>query len=348
MRQCARQNVNYACQRAMIAFAVAAFAFVCGAASPLAAQEDWPVRPVTMVVAFAPGGGTDVLGRIVGRRLAEVLGQQVIIENVGGAGGMIGSAGWRKRRPTATSSCSAAGPMPSIRRSTGIRSTIVTDLAPVALIAEQPNVLVTRKDLPAEILSNSSPMRGRTRPACNMARPAPARPAMSTARCLNAAIGVNITHVPYRGAGPAHAGSDRRPHRLFCTQSATVVPQIAERAGQARLQSSRAIARPCCRTSPAAHEQGLEDFEAHLVRHCSCPRDTPARSSASSHDAALATMETPSVRERLKDVGATVVAPERRSTAYLQELRRERDREKCRPHQGRRHFAGLRTRRAIS
>src|ERR1700739_1411327 len=69
-----------------------------GLPAPAAAQ-DWPSRPVTMVVPFPPGGGTDVLGRIVGRRLSETLGQQVIIENVGGAGGMIGSAPGAPARP---------------------------------------------------------------------------------------------------------------------------------------------------------------------------------------------------------------------------------------------------------
>src|SRR5262249_56039068 len=76
-------------------YAVLAALVVCGfrydSAGPAAAQS-WPTRPLTMVVPFAPAGGTDVLGRIVGRRLSEVLGQQVIIENVGGAGGMVGSA----------------------------------------------------------------------------------------------------------------------------------------------------------------------------------------------------------------------------------------------------------------
>jgi tripartite-type tricarboxylate transporter receptor subunit TctC len=76
-----------------------------------------------MVIGFAPGGGTDVLGRILAPRLAEVLGQQVVIENVGGAGGMVGSARVAKAAPDGISSCSAAEPMPSIRRSTRIRST---------------------------------------------------------------------------------------------------------------------------------------------------------------------------------------------------------------------------------
>src|SRR5438128_12533029 len=77
--------------RRTILLALAASAFLRDGVSPAAAQS-YPSRPVTMVVPFAPGGGTDVLGRIIGRRLSEVLGQQVVIENVGGAGGMVGSA----------------------------------------------------------------------------------------------------------------------------------------------------------------------------------------------------------------------------------------------------------------
>src|SRR4051794_41608946 len=77
-------------RRPMIVLALLAFAVEFG--STQAAAQDWPAKPITMVVPFAPAGGTDLLGRIVGKRLAEVLGQQVIIENVPGAGGMLGSA----------------------------------------------------------------------------------------------------------------------------------------------------------------------------------------------------------------------------------------------------------------
>jgi tripartite-type tricarboxylate transporter receptor subunit TctC len=85
-----RSGLAAAARRASGAIGAAlASALLCG--SP-AAAESWPARPLTMVVPFAPGGGTDVLGRIVGRRLSEILAQQVIIENVGGAGGMVGSA----------------------------------------------------------------------------------------------------------------------------------------------------------------------------------------------------------------------------------------------------------------
>src|SRR5207249_10000738 len=114
-----------------------------------AAAQTWPNRPVTMVVPFAPGGGTDVLGRIIGRRLSEILGQQVIIENVAGAGGMVGSARVAKAPPDGTQFVLGS-------RADAINQTLyknplynfATDLAPVVLIADQPMVLIARKTLP--------------------------------------------------------------------------------------------------------------------------------------------------------------------------------------------------------
>src|SRR6202012_5566269 len=123
---------------------------VAAAISPVAAQ-DYPSRPVTMVVPFPPGGGTDVVGRIVGKRLSETLGQQVVIENVGGAGGMIGSNrvvhappdGYQfvlGSRADAINQTLYKHPLYNLR----------TDLAPVILIADQPMILIARKDLPVD------------------------------------------------------------------------------------------------------------------------------------------------------------------------------------------------------
>src|SRR5712691_7621041 len=133
----------------MILFAAAASVVLGGAAGTAAAQS-WPSRPVTMVVPFAAGGGTDVLGRIIGRRLSEVLGQQVVIENVGGAGGMVGSARVAKAAPDGYQFVLGS-------RADAINQTLyknplynlLDDLVPVVLIADQPMVLVTRPDFPA-------------------------------------------------------------------------------------------------------------------------------------------------------------------------------------------------------
>src|SRR5712672_151131 len=117
------------------------------------AAESWPTRPLTMVVPFAAGGGTDVLGRIVGRRLSEVLGQQVIIENVGGAGGMVGSARVAKSPPDGYTFVMGS-------RADAINQTLykkplyhlLEDLVPVVLIADQPTILITRPDFPASTM----------------------------------------------------------------------------------------------------------------------------------------------------------------------------------------------------
>src|SRR5712672_242112 len=134
-----------------------AILFVLAASLPClhdaAVAQGWPSRPVTMVVPFAAGGGTDVLGRIIGQRLSEVLGQQVVIENVGGAGGMVGSARVAKAPPDGYQFVLGS-------RADAINQTLyknplynlATDLAPVVLIADQPTLLVARKDFPADNL----------------------------------------------------------------------------------------------------------------------------------------------------------------------------------------------------
>src|SRR5262249_14777773 len=133
-------------------YAVLAALVVCGfrydGAGPAVAQS-WPSRPLTMVVPFAAGGGTDVLGRIVGPRLSGVRGRQVIMEKGGGAGGMVGSARVAKAAPD--------GYQFVLGRADAINQTLyknplynsAADLAPVVLIADQPTLLVARKDLPA-------------------------------------------------------------------------------------------------------------------------------------------------------------------------------------------------------
>src|SRR5437870_8355849 len=119
------------------------------AAAPALAQ-DWPSRPVTMVIPFAAGGALDVLGRILGPRLAEVLGRPVIIENVGGAGGMTGAARVAKATPDGYAFVLGGASTHAVNQTLYKKPlyNAAPDFAPVALVVEQPIVLVTRKDLP--------------------------------------------------------------------------------------------------------------------------------------------------------------------------------------------------------
>src|SRR5437016_6077221 len=181
--------------RRTILLALAASAFLRDGVSPAAAQS-WPSRPLTMVVPFAAGGGTDVLGRIVGRRLSEVLGQQVIIENDGGAGGMVGSARVAKAAPDGYQFVLGS-------RADAINQTLyknplynlVTDLAPVVLIGEQPMVLVARKDLPANDLQQFIAYARNNQASMQYGSAGTGSTGHVDCALLNASIGVNIAHV---------------------------------------------------------------------------------------------------------------------------------------------------------
>ncbi len=300
----------------VIAWAIAGAAFASDAAHQLAAQE-WPNRAVTMVVGFAPGGGTDVLGRIIGRRLSEVLGQQVVIENVGGAGGMVGSARVAKAAPDGYQFVLGS-------RADAINQTLyknplynlATDLAPVALIGEQPMVLVARKDLPAANLQEFIAYVRSNQATMQFGSAGAGSTGHVDCALLNAAIGVSVAHVPYRGGGPAMQDLIAGRIDYFCTLSATMVPQI-----ESRLVNPIAIFTrerlPAMPNLATAHEQGFGDFEASTWFGFFLPARTPNSIVQKLHDATVASMETPSVRERFVETGTIIVGPERRSSAYL-------------------------------
>src|SRR4051794_28564082 len=132
---------------------IVALAALMAATAPSAAQN-WPIRPITMVVAFAAGSGDDVFARIVAPRLSELLGQPVVIENVGGAGGMTGTARVAKAAPDGyqfvLGGTGTFGANQTLYKNPLYNP--ATDFAPVALVAEQPMLLITRRDLPVNNL----------------------------------------------------------------------------------------------------------------------------------------------------------------------------------------------------
>jgi tripartite-type tricarboxylate transporter receptor subunit TctC len=227
-----------------------------------AVAQAWPTRPLTMVVGFAAGGGTDVLGRIIGQRLSEVLGQQVIIENVGGAGGMVGSARVAKAAPDGYQFVLGS-------RADAINQTLyknplynlTTDLAPVVLVAEQPTVLITRKDYPAGNLQAFIAHARKNQDAMQFGSAGAGSTGHVDCALLNAAIGVKITHVPYRGGGPALQDIIGGRIDYFCTLSGTIKPQIESNLVNAVAVLTRERS-PLLPNVASAQEQGLPDFEA--------------------------------------------------------------------------------------
>jgi tripartite-type tricarboxylate transporter receptor subunit TctC len=287
----------------------------------LVAAEAWPIRPVTMIVPLAAGSGIDVLGRILAPRLSELLGQQVIVENVSGAGGMTGASRIARAAPDGAQFLLGGTGTHALNQTLYKRPlyNAAADFAPVALVAEQPIVLIARKELPAdnlrEFITYAKANQGRMQYGSAGAGSA----AHLSCVLLNAAIGIDVTHVPYRGGGPAMQDLIAGRIDYQCPLIAIAIQQIESKnvKAMAILSQDRSPSLP---DLPSAHEQGLVNFDASNWSGFFLPRDTPMAIVQKLHDATIATMNTQVVRARLKEIGADLVAPERTSPAYLQKF----------------------------
>jgi tripartite-type tricarboxylate transporter receptor subunit TctC len=292
-------------------------AVLAGVAAPAAAQ-DFPNRPVTMIIPFAAGGPTDVLGRIVGARMSEVLGQQVVIENVGGAGGMTGAARVAQSAPDGytiglgTVGTHAQGQ--SLYKKPLYNA--ATDFTPVALIAEVPIVLIARKDFPAANLKEFVDYSKKNQDKMTFGSAGTGSATHLGCVVLNTAMGTSITHVPYRGTGPAMQDLQGGRIDFLCEVVSTAKPQIDG-------NTVKAIAILTKQRSPAlsnvatAAEQGLPDVEAYTWNAIFLPKGAPDAIVKKLHDATLAAMHTPNVKERLEGLGAMIVPDDRATPQYL-------------------------------
>jgi tripartite-type tricarboxylate transporter receptor subunit TctC len=285
--------------------------------SPAAAQ-DWPTRPVTLVVPFAAGSASDTVARILGARLSELLGQQMVVENVGGAGGMTGTARVAKAAPDGyqllLGGLDTVAQNQTLYRKPLYNST--ADFAPVGLIVEQPLVLVARKELPAANLQEFIAHAKANQAKMQYGSSGPGSGSHLACAQLNAAIGVDITHVPYRGSSPAMQDLIGGRMDYFCALAAAALPQLGSNSVTALAVMTRNRS-PLLPDLASVHEQGIAEFDSYFWSGFFLPRGAPPAIIAKLNAASGETLDTASVQERLKAVGVTVVAPERRSPDYL-------------------------------
>jgi tripartite-type tricarboxylate transporter receptor subunit TctC len=295
----------------------AALVGVLALTAPSGAQR-WPTRPVTMTVPFAAGGTTDVLGRIMAERVGEILGQQIVVENVGGAGGMTGSNRAAKAPPDGSQLLfSGLGPLAlsqTLYKKPLYNS--VTDFAPVTLIAEVPLVLVTRKELPvgnlAEFIAYAKANHAKMTFGSAGSGSAPHFGCV----LLNMAMGTDITHVPFRGSGPALQELVAGRIDFYCDAVTAPLPHIQANTVKAvaMLTRNRVAQLP---NLPTAREQGLANVEADVWFGFFFPRGTPDPIVRRLHQATVEAMATPAVRQRVEGLGATLVERERATPEYL-------------------------------
>jgi tripartite-type tricarboxylate transporter receptor subunit TctC len=283
-----------------------------------ASAQGYPNRPINMVIPFAAGGPTDVLGRIVGQRMSEVLGQQIVIENIGAAGGSVGSLRVANAAPDGytfvlgTVGTHAQGQ--TLYKNPPYNA--VTDFTPVALLAEVPIALIVRKDLPAndfkEFVTYAKGNHGK------MQYGSAGAGAASHLACvlLNYVIGTNITHVPYRGTGPASQDLVAGRIDLMC-QAITAAKSQIEGGTVRALALLDAQRSPALPNVPTALEQGTKGLEAYTWNAIFLPKNAPADIVKKLNDAAVQTLKTPAVAERLGALGAQIASDDRSTPQYL-------------------------------
>ena len=191
--------------------------------------QDWPTRPVTMIVPYAAGGGVDGLARIVAPRLSEHLGQQVIIENAGGAGGQLAAARVTKARPDGYQFLH--GDVGIDAQSQALYKkppyNTATDFAPVGLIYEQPMVLLARRNLPVGNLQEFVAYAKANAAKMQFASPGVGNATHLACTRLNLAFGLNVTHVPYRGNAPAMQDMIAGRIDYLCGTVTVAIPRVA-------------------------------------------------------------------------------------------------------------------------
>jgi tripartite-type tricarboxylate transporter receptor subunit TctC len=295
---------------------IAAFAAVLALTGAAAAQT-FPDRALTMIIPFAAGGPTDVLGRVMAQKMGEILGQTVIVENVGGAGGMTGSRRGADAKPDGytfvlgTVGTHAQGQ--TLYKKPLYNS--LTDFTPVVLIADVPIALLVRKDLPVKDFKEFVTYAKANADKMQFGSAGAGSATHLGCVVLNTAMGTNITHVPYKGTGPAMQDLIGGRIDFLCEILSTAKAQIDGGSVRALaiMTSDRSPVLPELKTTK---EQGL-DVQAYTWNAIYLPKGTPADVVKKLHDAAVKAMDDATAKDRLQGIGAMIVAPARRSPEYL-------------------------------
>jgi len=269
------------------------------------AADAYPAKPVRFVVAFPPGGGTDIIARAIAQKLAERIAQQVVVDNRPGAGGNIGTDIVAKSAPDGyTMLMGSAGPL-AINASLFGKMPFdpIKDLAPVTLAASTPNVLVVHPSLRAATVKELIAL-AKARPGeINFASSGHGTPAHLAGELFNSMAGVKMVHVPYKGAAPALADLLGGQVQLMFSTMPPALPHVKD--GKLRaLAVTSAKRSPAAPDIPTLDEIALPGFEANTWHGVVVPAGTPATIVARLNREIVAILHLPDVVERFSSQGA--------------------------------------------
>jgi tripartite-type tricarboxylate transporter receptor subunit TctC len=283
--------------------------------------QDYPTRTVTVIVPFAAGGPADVTGRIVADILSRHLGQNAIVENVGGAGGTIGTQRAARANPdgyTLISGHMGTNALaPVFYPNLGYDPE--KDFEPVGLIARQPELLAVRKDIPASNLKEFAAYAKANEAKLNMGHAGIGSVSYIGCLLLNSAIGIKPTLVPFTGTAPVMTAILSGSVDYDCDPILGPLPHV--RAGTVKALAIAAKKRsPLLPDVPTSYEQGFPQFECAPFYAVFAPKGTPKAIIDKLATALNKGLDEPAVQKRLGDLGAEIAEPDQRGPKALAEL----------------------------
>jgi tripartite-type tricarboxylate transporter receptor subunit TctC len=278
------------------------------ATATAASAETFPDRSITMIVPFAAGGSTDVVARIVAQKMSEDLGQQVIVQNVAGAGGNLGAGNVARAAPDGytilmgTVATHALNPL--ILKSTPYDAE--KDFSPISLLVVVPNVLVVNPELPAKNVEELVALLKADPDKYSYASSGNGTPLHLSGELFKSMAGVDMQHIPYKGAGPAL-------NDVIGNQVPIMFDNLPSSSSHIKAGTLRALAVTTAKRAPSfpdiptIAESGIPGYETYTWNALFAPANTPADVVARLNISANKALGDPAVAERMKEFSATIV-----------------------------------------
>jgi tripartite-type tricarboxylate transporter receptor subunit TctC len=290
------------------------------AVAPAQAQT-YPERPITLIVPFAAGGAADTTGRIMADAMSKHVGQSIVVENISGAGGAVGSLRGKNAKPDGYTI--GLGHMGTHAASVGINPKLGfdprKDFDYLGLVSTTPNIVFVRKDFPANTLAEFTAYAKAKGKDLKMGHSGIGAASHITCILLFQLIGVEPTYVVYRGFGQTINDVLSSSIDGSCDLVASVSGQV-----QGGTVKAFAVATPerspVIPEVPTATEAGMPEFAAETWTGLYAPKDTPAPLLAKLRDAVAKSLADPAVQKRFADIGATVPKAERQGGDYMLSL----------------------------
>jgi tripartite-type tricarboxylate transporter receptor subunit TctC len=282
--------------------------------------QNFPTKPIKLIVPFPPGGPNDIIARVIGAKMSELLGQPVVIDNRGGAGGVLGTDAVAKAEPDGyTIAITSAGAL-AISKSLQEKLPYETlkDLKPVTLVAKVPELLVVANNVPAKTMPELLALAKAKPGQLNFASTGPGSMPHLAGELFRTSAGIDIVHVPYKGAAPAVNDIVGQQVQMVFLDIPVLLPQV--QAGKVRPIAIGSRERvPSLPNVPTTAEVGLPQIEAENWYGMVAPAATPAAVIAKLHRATAEALKSPEVKDKLQAQGAILVgnSPEE-FAAYIQ------------------------------